>query len=269
MFDQNQSNQNLGQPGVAPIQPQPSTTPSPEGSVNNPEASNPWLKQASSPAQPPYGNTSQPEDMFATTRDIPAPSNFNNQYGQTNQAYSQMPPAMNYGAIYGGRGIDFGKIIIILLGLILFTVAVVVVYFTYNYFSSRDLIEEIVSQETTNQTTTNNFQHNTQENNTQNQIVTSTIFETSTSTPNHSVVNSEKDSDGDGLTDAEELELKTNPNNADTDSDGLTDWAEIKLYNTDPLNPDTDSDGYKDGEEVVKGYDPNRGGNARLFEVPR
>jgi hypothetical protein len=65
------------------------------------------------------------------------------------------------------------------------------------------------------------------------------------------------DTDGDGLTDAEELTLGTDPTKADTDGDGLTDGQEVNTYKTDPLNPDTDGDGYLDGSEVQNGYDPN------------
>lgn len=65
------------------------------------------------------------------------------------------------------------------------------------------------------------------------------------------------DADGDGLTDTEEVNLGTNPNNPDTDGDGLTDGEEVNVYKTNPLNPDTDGDGYSDGEEVKNGYNPN------------
>lgn len=41
----------------------------------------------------------------------------------------------------------------------------------------------------------------------------------------------------------------------DSDGDGLTD-AEEYLLGTDPFNPDTDGDGYSDGVEVAAGYDP-------------
>lgn len=41
----------------------------------------------------------------------------------------------------------------------------------------------------------------------------------------------------------------------DTDADGLTDAEELKL-GTDPKNPDTDSDDYLDGEEVSQATDP-------------
>jgi hypothetical protein len=45
------------------------------------------------------------------------------------------------------------------------------------------------------------------------------------------------DSDGDGLTDAEELELGTNPNNPDSDGDGWSDGEEVD-GNTNPLQGD-------------------------------
>ncbi len=74
------------------------------------------------------------------------------------------------------------------------------------------------------------------------------------------------DSDGDGLSDAEEVQLGTNPQAVDTDSDGLTDFDEVKIYGTDPKNPDTDGDGYLDGAEVKGGYNPK--GQGKLFQVP-
>lgn len=43
--------------------------------------------------------------------------------------------------------------------------------------------------------------------------------------------------------------------NKDTDGDGLKDWEEV-LWKTDPNNPDTDGDGTPDGEEVREGRDP-------------
>jgi outer membrane protein OmpA-like peptidoglycan-associated protein len=61
------------------------------------------------------------------------------------------------------------------------------------------------------------------------------------------------DSDGDGLTDIEEIMIyHTDPNNPDTDGDGLSDGDEVRIYGTDPLNPDTDGDGLSDGDEVHK-----------------
>jgi outer membrane protein OmpA-like peptidoglycan-associated protein len=60
------------------------------------------------------------------------------------------------------------------------------------------------------------------------------------------------DNDGDGLTNGYEKTVGTDPNKADTDGDGLTDYEEIVKYHTDPLKPDTDGDGLTDGEEVMK-----------------
>jgi len=72
-----------------------------------------------------------------------------------------------------------------------------------------------------------------------------------------SVVQSLTDTDGDGLTDAEEKIAGTNPNVVDTDGDGLSDYEEVKIYHTNPLNADTDGDGYLDGAEVKSGHNPN------------
>ena len=48
------------------------------------------------------------------------------------------------------------------------------------------------------------------------------------------------DSDEDGLTNAEEKELGTDPKNADSDGDGLNDGDE-KGFGTDPLKADSDT----------------------------
>ncbi len=66
---------------------------------------------------------------------------------------------------------------------------------------------------------------------------------------------SKEDSDGDGLTDEEEVLLGLNPNNADTDGDGIPDGYELG-YGTNPLLADTDGDGYSDFEELQMGSDP-------------
>jgi len=67
------------------------------------------------------------------------------------------------------------------------------------------------------------------------------------------------DTDGDGLTDQDEINIyKTDPNNPDTDGDGLSDGDEVMKYRTDPLKWDTDGDGLSDGDEVLKyKTDPN------------
>jgi outer membrane protein OmpA-like peptidoglycan-associated protein len=60
------------------------------------------------------------------------------------------------------------------------------------------------------------------------------------------------DSDGDGLSDALEAKLGTNPNSADSDGDGLRDGDEVNLHKTDPAKADTDGDGLSDGDELNK-----------------
>ncbi len=59
------------------------------------------------------------------------------------------------------------------------------------------------------------------------------------------------DSDADGLTDGMEIDLlRTDPLAADSDGDGITDAEEMEVYRTDPNALDTDGDGYDDGVEV-------------------
>jgi hypothetical protein len=97
------------------------------------------------------------------------------------------------------------------------------------------------------------------------------------------------DSDGDGLSDAQELMIGTllddsdtdndgvsdydevnfdgdasdynpatdlNPFDADTDDDGLTEGQEVNTYGTNPKDEDSDKDGLNDGYEVKEGLDP-------------
>jgi hypothetical protein len=66
------------------------------------------------------------------------------------------------------------------------------------------------------------------------------------------------DSDQDGLTDAEEQRLGTDPNDPDSDDDGLTDGQEVIITGTNPTSRDSDGDTVSDGEEVnVYKTDPN------------
>lgn len=90
----------------------------------------------------------------------------------------------------------------------------------------------------------------------------------------------DRDTDGDGLSDAKETELGTDVTRADTDGDGYTDSQELaagydplgpgkrdtdrdgladpseQCWGTDLQNPDTDGDGYLDGQEVTNNHDP-------------
>jgi outer membrane protein OmpA-like peptidoglycan-associated protein len=65
------------------------------------------------------------------------------------------------------------------------------------------------------------------------------------------ILNPLADSDGDGLTDMEEVMLyHTDPRNADSDGDGLPDGVEVRDIGSSPTIADTDGDGIKDGDEV-------------------
>ncbi|MCA9923768.1 MAG: protein kinase [Anaerolineales bacterium] len=58
------------------------------------------------------------------------------------------------------------------------------------------------------------------------------------------------DTDNDGLTNAQEAAIGTDPNNSDSDGDGLSDGDEQLIYGTQPLNEDSDGDLLRDGDEI-------------------
>ena len=71
-----------------------------------------------------------------------------------------------------------------------------------------------------------------------------------------------KDTDGDGLTDFQEIwAFVTKPNASDTDGDGLNDFQEVMVTHTDPNSADTDSDGWNDWVEIQRGTDPMNPGS--------
>lgn len=76
------------------------------------------------------------------------------------------------------------------------------------------------------------------------------------------------DSDGDGLSDGDEVNTHgTSPTNADSDDDGLSDGDELTVTNTLPLNADSDDDGIDDGYESQFTFlDPNNATDAGLDE---
>jgi len=59
------------------------------------------------------------------------------------------------------------------------------------------------------------------------------------------------DGDNDGLTNAEETTIGTDPFNSDSDGDGMLDGDDPE-----PLIPDTDHDGISDADEILAGTDP-------------
>ena len=75
-------------------------------------------------------------------------------------------------------------------------------------------------------------------------------------TPEEEPLSPPSDTDNDGLSDLEELELGSNPRIIDTDLDGLDDYSEARIYRSNPVRRDTDGDSYDDGVEVQNGYSP-------------
>jgi hypothetical protein len=61
------------------------------------------------------------------------------------------------------------------------------------------------------------------------------------------------DADSDGLTNAQESTLGTNPLSGDTDHDGISDWEEVNTTLTNPLKADSDGDGMTDSQEIIAG----------------
>jgi hypothetical protein len=87
------------------------------------------------------------------------------------------------------------------------------------------------------------------------------------------------DTDGDGLTDGQEVNRAagpTNPLNPDTDQDGLLDGVETGTgtyvspanTGTDPLQADSDGDTYADGQEVIYGSNPTQAASVPNFGTP-
>lgn len=66
-----------------------------------------------------------------------------------------------------------------------------------------------------------------------------------------------KTNDKKAVADTGLAEFETALANFDTDGDGLTDNEELNLYNTSKYLEDTDSDGINDREEIEQGSDPN------------
>lgn len=77
----------------------------------------------------------------------------------------------------------------------------------------------------------------------------------------------QRDTDKDGLVDANEVKLGTDWKNKDTDGDGLSDWDEVYRYQTNPTKTDSNGNGLSDYEEALLfGKDPVADLNMLNFE---
>ncbi|WP_146531615.1 dockerin type I domain-containing protein [Novipirellula artificiosorum] len=107
-----------------------------------------------------------------------------------------------------------------------------------------------------------------------------TVTRQVTSDPNN------PDADGDGLWDAQELNIGTDPRSADTDGDQLDDWVEFNEIYTDPTNQDSDGDSLDDfleftffktspyladtdGDQLTDDYEIFANRNPRVSDLPR
>lgn len=75
-------------------------------------------------------------------------------------------------------------------------------------------------------------------------------------TDGNGIIDSKEDPDKDGINNRDEIDLGTDPLNSDTDRDNLTDYDELNQYHTDPLQEDTDGDGLTDYDDVKLGFSP-------------
>lgn len=64
------------------------------------------------------------------------------------------------------------------------------------------------------------------------------------------------DNDKDELNNGNEIEIGSDPNKKDSDNDGVTDGEEINVYFTEPNNSDTDGDTLNDGDEIYLKFSP-------------
>lgn len=164
------------------------------------------------------------------------------------------------------------KLITLIVVSVLFLVIVTGAYFGYTYyvkggnrlsFLNGEKASDLGSVENVSENTAVDTNVNQTPVNNENQVV----GENENNNPENVPVtnNGVKDTDGDGISDQDEVVRGMDIENPDSDSDGLFDREEVMVYNTDPTLADTDGDGFGDGDEVKGGYNPN--GIGKLYDI--
>lgn len=208
----------------------------------------------------------EPEDILAGVDEVPKNVPFSPEKSSqfsvnkpTLKENEPVPPPMPSKEIESTGGAKKFIIIAIIVVVIIAVVFGIWYWFSTKTVSSLDTIEEgenlIIEEETEIKVSPTTGI---------NSPVIPGVTETETNLPQENMP-ADLDTDGDGLTDEEEAELRTNPDKVDTDDDGLFDKEEVRVYKTDPRNPDTDGDGYLDGAEVKSGYNPR--GPGKLLQI--
>jgi len=85
---------------------------------------------------------------------------------------------------------------------------------------------------------------------------TATVVAFATGSAATATAAADADDDADRLANTREAGLGTDPKMADTDGDGLTDGEEVLVWGTNPLNRDSDGDTLPDGDETQIGTNP-------------
>jgi len=75
-----------------------------------------------------------------------------------------------------------------------------------------------------------------------------------------------QDQDADGLSDLDEFLQGADPTEKDSDGDGIEDGEEVHTHGTNPIDVDSDDDQIGDGAEVAYGEDPDAP-PARIFRI--
>lgn len=210
-----------------------------------------------------FDDQKEPQDMFADVPETaPKPAS-----GAPHPAMpAPAPQAINPSAPMEPVYIKHSPLRAIIIALVALVLIIVAGYVAYRFMVKDAVPQNVKNQITNNSSATTTPDDDDDEPDTATGTTPAPVEDPDDDEPDEGPA-AVVDSDGDGLSNDEEIELGTSVAKSDTDADGLGDKEEIKVYDTDPKDPDTDGDGFKDGEEVRNGYNPS--GDGKLLEVPK